>query len=146
MATTTLSGHAAPVSTGASRIRAFGIAAAVISAAAVWVIAVSVLGVHLTVRFGNASPQTIGIGFVVGATVIASLLGWALLAVLERRTHRARAIWTIVAVAALLVSLSLPLSAGTTVSTKAILAVMHLAVASVLIPVMRRRPASQGRS
>ena len=105
---------------------------------AVWIIAVPLLGLHLGVRFGNGSPQSVGVDFVVGATLIASLLGWGLLAMLERRSSRARTTWTVLAVAVLLVSLSLPLSAGTTASTKAVLAVMHVAAAAVLIPGLRR--------
>jgi hypothetical protein len=42
--------------------------------------------------------------------VVVSLLAWALLAVLERRTSSAQAIWRVVAVLALLLSLSAPLS------------------------------------
>ena len=117
--------------------RALSVGGAVIAAVAVWIIAVPLLGLHLIVRFGNGSPQSVGVDFVVGASFIASLLGWGLLAMLERRTSRARTIWTVVAMAVLLVSLSLPLSAGTTASTKSVLAVMHMSAAAVLIPGLR---------
>jgi Family of unknown function (DUF6069) len=133
--TTTLGPATATVRVGPAR--ALSVGGAIIAAAAVWVFAVPLLGLHLIVRFGNNAPQTVGLDFVVGATLIASLLGWGLLAMLERRTSRAHTIWTVVAIAVLLVSLSLPLSAGTTTSTKAALAVMHLAVAAVLITGLR---------
>jgi hypothetical protein len=117
--------------------RASGVAGAVIAAAAVWAIAVHLLGVHLLVRFGTGAPESVGIGYVLGATVIGSLVGWGLLVLLERRTSRARTIWTAIAVVAVLMSLSLPLYAGVSTSTKITLAVMHVAVAAVLILAMR---------
>lgn len=97
------------------------------------------LGAHLVVRFSSGAPQTIGIDFVVGASLVASLSAWGLLALLERRTSRARTIWTAVALVVLPVSLSLPLTAGTTASTRFALALMHVAVATVLIGSLRRR-------
>src|SRR5689334_2278045 len=41
---------------------------------------------------------------IIGFTVVFALLGWGVLALLERRSRRARAIWTGVAVAVLLLS------------------------------------------
>jgi hypothetical protein len=137
MASTTTREYTPAATTRLARTRALSIGGAVIAAVAVWIIAVPLLGLHLIVRFGNGSPETVGVDFVVGASVIASLVGWGLLAMLERRTSRARTIWTAVAIAVLLVSLSLPLTAGTTASTKAILAMMHVAAAAVLIPGLR---------
>jgi predicted permease len=137
MASTTAREYTTPTTASLRQTRALSVGGAVIAAVAVWVLAVPLLGVHLIVRFGNGSPQSVGVDFVVGATLIASLLGWGLLAMLEKRTSRARTIWTVVAIAVLLVSLSLPLSAGTTASTKAVLAVMHMAAAAVLIPGLR---------
>ncbi len=118
--------------------RALGVVGAVAAAVAVWAIAVPLLGVELLVRFGTGAPESVGIAYVLGASVIGSLAGWALLVLLERRTSRARTIWTAIAVVAVLLSLSLPLYAGVSTSTKITLAVMHAGVAAVLIPVMRR--------
>jgi hypothetical protein len=98
-----------------------------------------ILSTSLVIRFGNGAPQTIGIELVVIGSLTGSLLGLGSLVVLEKFTSRARTIWTAVAIGVLLVSLSLPLVAGTTASTKAALALTHLAVASVLIPTLRRR-------
>lgn len=137
MASTTTKVYTTPATARVGRTRASSVGGAVIAAVAVWVLAVPLLGLHLIVRFGNGSPQTIGIDFVVGASLMASLVGWGLLAFLERRSTRARTIWTLLAISVLLVSLSLPLSAGTTASTRAVLAVMHVAVAAVLIPGLR---------
>jgi hypothetical protein len=73
---------------------------------------------------------------VIGVTVAASLLGWLLLAQLERRTPHARLIWTAIALAALAASLALPLAAGTTSAAVAGLIVMHLTVGAVVIPAL----------
>jgi hypothetical protein len=60
-----------------------------------------------------------------------------LLAVLERLTRRARAAWTVCAVAALIASLAGPLAAQTTAASM-VLAGLHLLVAGVLITGLRR--------
>lgn len=119
------------------RARAIGVAAATVAALAVWAVAVPGIGVDLLVRFGTGAAQTVQPWFVLGAALAASLCGWGLLAMLERRTERARAIWTTVAVIVLLASLSLPAMAGVTVAASLTLASMHVAVAAVLIPVLR---------
>lgn len=146
MATSIAKGDTAPSFARRGLTRALSVAGATIAAVATWVAAVPVLGTQLLVRFGSGAPQPIGIGFVVGLGLVGSLLGWGLLAVLERLTSRARAVWTAVAVVVLLVSFSLPITAATTNSTLAGLAAMHLAVAAVLIPALRRSsPAQAGR-
>jgi predicted permease len=138
MATTTTMEDTALAIARVNRTRALSVAGAAIAALAVWAVAVPLLGLDLLVRFGNGAPQAVGIDFVLGASLVASLFGWGLLAVLERRTSRARTIWTAVAIVVVLVSLSLPLSTGITMSTRAALGLMHVAVAAVLIPALRR--------
>ena len=120
------------------RNRILGVAGATLAAVAVWVIEVPLLGIRLLTQFGNTAPQSVGIELVVVSSLAGSLAGWGLLAILERRFARARTIWTGIAIAVLLASLSLPVSAGTTITTKVALAMMHLAVAAVLIPTLRR--------
>ena len=137
---TTTSTTIQPIRPGALRMRgarALGVLAAAAAAAAVWAIAVPLFGVQLQVRFGSAL-QSVGIEAVLISSLLGSLFGWGVLALLEQRTARARTIWTGLATAGVLASLSLPLIAGATISTKATLAVMHLAVGAVLIPAMRR--------
>jgi peptidoglycan/LPS O-acetylase OafA/YrhL len=143
MATTTAMEYRTPATSRPGRTRALSVGGAIVAAVAVWVVAVPLLGLHLIIRFGSGAPQTIAVGFVVGATLIASLAAWGLLALLERRTARARSIWTIVAVAVLIVSLALPFSAGTTTTSKVVLALMHVAVAAVLIPGLRAGSSSR---
>ena len=120
------------------RNRILGVAGATLAAVAVWVIEVPLLGIRLLTQFGNTAPQGVGIELVVVSSLAGSLAGWGLLAILERRFARARTIWTGIAIAVLLASFSAPISAGTTTTTKVALAMMHLAVAAVLIPTLRR--------
>jgi hypothetical protein len=118
------------------RARALCAAGGALAAALVWVVEVPLLGIHLTVRFGAGHLQTIAVGQVIGVALAASLLGWLLLALIERRTPRARIIWTTIAVVVLAASLALPLSAATTTSAVAGLIVMHVAAGAAVIPVM----------
>jgi hypothetical protein len=120
------------------RTRALCAAGGALAAAAVWIIEVPLIGVHLSIRFGSGHPQTIGIGQVIGVSLAASLLGWLLLAILDKRTPRARAAWTSAALVALAASLALPLSAAATTAAATGLIVMHLAVAAAVIPPMAR--------
>ena len=136
---TTMTATSAPAITRAGRRRALCVMGAVAAAVAVWAVAVLGLGVHLTIRFGDGAPQSVAVGLVVGASLVGGLLGWGLLTLLERRTAAARAIWTATALVVLVISLSLPLIAATTFSAKVTLALMHVAVGSVLIAGLRRR-------
>jgi len=120
------------------RNRILGVAGATLAAAVVWAIEVPLVGIRLQTQFGNTAPQSVGIGLVVLSALAGSLAGWGLLAILEKRFARARAIWTGIAIAFLLVSFGAPISAGTTTTTKVALAMMHVAVAAVLIPTLRR--------
>jgi hypothetical protein len=70
---------------------------------------------------------------------VASLAAWGLLALLERLTAHPRTLWTAIAVLALLISLGGPLSGtGITSANRVALALMHLSVAAVLIPLLPR--------
>ena len=118
------------------RARALCAAGGALAAALAWIVEVPLLGIHLNFRFGTGHIQTIGVGQVIGVTVAASLLGWLLLALLERRTPHARLLWTTIALAALAASLALPLAFATTSSAAIGLVVMHVAVGAVVIPAM----------
>jgi Family of unknown function (DUF6069) len=118
------------------RARTLCAAGGALAAALAWIVEVPLLGIHLTFRFGAGHVQTIAIGQVIGVTLAASLLGWLLLALLERRTPHARLPWATIALAALAASLALPLAAATTTSAVTGLIVMHLTVGAVVIPAM----------
>jgi Family of unknown function (DUF6069) len=123
------------------RARLLGIVAAVLVAAAVWVLAELAFGSRLQAPAGTAAPEPVDIGplNVALASVLLSLVGWAVLAGLERLTRRARRLWLVVALVGLAASLSTPLS-GTGVSTanRMVLVLMHLAVGAVVISVLYR--------
>jgi hypothetical protein len=139
MHTTTASASASAVpQIKRARSRALCAAGGALAAALAWIVEVPLLGIHLTFRFGAGHVQTISVGQVIGVAVAASLLGWLLLALLERRTPRARLLWTVTAMTALAASLALPLAAATTTSAVAGLIVMHLAVGAVVIPALAR--------
>ncbi len=118
------------------RARALCAAGGALAAALAWIVEVPLLGIHLNVRFGAGHIQTITIGQVIGVAVAASLLGWLLLALLERRTPHARTLWTTIALAALAASLALPFAFATTSSAAIGLVVMHVTVGAVVIPAM----------
>jgi hypothetical protein len=118
------------------RARALSAAGGALAAALAWTAEVPLLGIHLNFRFGAGHIQTIAVGQVIGVAVAASLSGWLLLALLERRTPHARLLWTTIALAALAASLTLPLAVATTSSAVTGLVVMHVTVGAVVIPAM----------
>jgi Family of unknown function (DUF6069) len=118
------------------RARALCAAGGALAAALAWTVEVPLLGIHLNFRFGAGHVHTIGVGQVIGVAVAASLLGWLLLTLLERRTPRARLLWTTIALAVLAASLALPLTAATTSSAACGLIVLHLTVGAAVIPAM----------
>ncbi|WP_420077618.1 DUF6069 family protein [Streptomyces sp. JL3001] len=124
-----------------TRRRRVGVTAlAVVAPVLVWLIADPMLGHRLRIADGE---KTLDIGAVpvVVAALLASLCGWGLLAALECfGSRRARAIWTGVAGAVLAVSLLPFIGDGMDGGTRISLALMHLAVAAVLIPGLRGRP------
>ncbi len=135
MLTTTTTTSAVPhIERG--RARALCAVGGALAAAFAWIVEVPLLGIHLNFRFGAGHVQTIAIGQVIGVAVAASLFGWLLLELLERRTPHARLRWTTVALAALAASLALPLAVATTSSAVAGLIVLHLTVGAAVIPAM----------
>jgi Family of unknown function (DUF6069) len=146
MHTTTTAAPARPdIKVG--RARMLGAAGGTLAAACAWLVEVPLLGIHLDFRFGAGHIQTIALGQVIGVTVAASLLGWLLLALLERRTSHTRVLWTTIALASLAASLALPLAVATTASAVAGLIVMHLTVGAAVIPAMAHTArAHQGMS
>jgi hypothetical protein len=123
------------------RARLLGMVAAVLVAQAVWVLAKLVLGIRLQAPAGTAAPEPVDIGplNVALASVLVSLVGWAVLAGLERLTPRARRIWLVAALVGLAASLSTPLSGtGVSPANRLVLVLMHLTVGAVVISVLYR--------
>ncbi|MBA3418349.1 MAG: hypothetical protein H0U09_06530 [Geodermatophilaceae bacterium] len=121
------------------RRRWLAVVAAVAAAVAVWAVATFGLGVDVREPQRTGQARDLGAAKVVGVTAVVSLAGWALLAVLERFSARARRWWAAIAVVVAVASLVAPLTAaGVTGSSRVVLAGLHLIVGAVLIPLLYR--------
>lgn len=119
----------------------YAIAGAVLSTIALWTLA-RILDIDLVVDPKNGQPAgRIALPFAAAMTLVVSLLGWGTRALLDRFTRRAARIWTVLAGVVLVISFLPVLTVGASGGTRAMLALMHLAVAAVLIPVLGRRDA-----
>ena len=140
MHTTTTIAGAPDINQG--RTRALCAAGGALIAALAWTVEVPLLGIDLNFRFGTSHTQIIAVSQIIGASLAAVLLGWLLLALLERRTPHARTLWTGLALVGLAASLALPLAAATTTATTTSavvgLVVMHLTIGASVIPAMAR--------
>jgi hypothetical protein len=135
--TSSISKRSNPTVAGRRLHRTGAVVGAAAAALLVWVAAVPAAGLDLAVH-QNGQTQPVGPGAVVVSALFCGLVGWALLAVLERFGRRPHRVWTVVAVAVLVVSLAAPLASGVGTASRLVLAGMHLAVAAVLVPVLRR--------
>lgn len=118
--------------------RPLTVGGAAVAALVVWAVAVPLAGVALTVRMGGG-PQEVGPVSVVVASLVIGLAGWALLAVLERVASRPGRVWTVVALAVLVLSLLGPLGGAVGGGAMSVLIVMHLVVGGVLVGGLARR-------
>jgi Family of unknown function (DUF6069) len=132
MTATTLQGTRVSVRTPVAAVLG-----AIAAAVAIWAVATAA-GAELTVNYPGQPIQKITVLNVVLAALVGSLAGWGLLALLRRFTAKGRTVWTVIAIVAALLSLGGPLSAIATPGSKVSLVAMHLAVATVLIVVLRR--------
>lgn len=117
-------------------LRALMIFAAALSALATWAALTTLSGADTTVRT-DGSTREVGAESVIVTSLVAGLISWVLLALLERFTGRPRTIWTVVASVLLLLSLTGLLTVGVDVPAKSILVILHLVVAAILIPGFR---------
>lgn len=107
--------------------------AATAVAVALWVAAVPVAGVDLTV-----GATAVGLVPVVLACLVAGLAGWGLRAVLERVTARGGRAWVVIACVVLAVSCAGPLGAGSAAAVLVLLG-MHVLVGGILLAGLARR-------
>lgn len=126
---------------GRAGSRILVVAEAVLASILVWVIGEPLLGHDLVVTSPGQSAMDLGLAETIFMTVAFSLAGWAALAILERITARAAGIWTVAALAVLGVSFLPFADVEASGGSKAVLALMHVAVAAVLIPGLRRTSA-----
>lgn len=124
------------------RARALAVAATVAVTLAGWAVAGPLAGVRLAVRSGDTT-RVVGPASVAVVSLLVGLAAWGLLALLERVTGRARAIWIAVALVVLVLSLAGPLGGATPAATVSLLC-LHLSAGAVLIPLLART-AARGR-
>lgn len=129
---------ARPVATGyRRRYRAGAVLGVVLVNVVLWAVGRG-LGVDFVIT-SPGSTAAIDLPTVVIFSAGFALLGWGSLALLERFSSRARTVWTVLAIAVVALS-EVPIylvqgSAG----TKFFLTLIHVAVAAVLVPALRRR-------
>lgn len=120
------------------RRHAFAIGGALVATVLLWTVA-HLLGVRLRVDPGHGQPlQVVGLPVVAASTLVVSLLGSATRKVLDRLTDRAPAVWPVVAVTVLVLSLAPVAYVQASGGAKVTLGLMHVAVAAVLVPLLRR--------
>lgn len=105
------------------------IISAVVAAMAIWAISTFIGGVDLSV---NDGALEVGLLDVVVVSAGVGLVGWGLLAFLERQTSRAWTIWRTIAIVLLIVSMLGALGADTTLG-RTTLSLLHAAVGVILI-------------
>jgi hypothetical protein len=118
------------------RVRAYALGGAALATSAVWVVA-DAMGVDFRLTDSHSSV-VIGLPTVIGFTLLCAGLGWAALAVLERFTSRAIRSWTGLAATVLTLSMVPIFLEHATAGTRSSLVLIHLAVAAVLIPMLRK--------
>jgi hypothetical protein len=121
-------------------IRAIGCLGATLAAVTVWAVASAGFGVEVRApAMGERPAHDVTAANVAAAAAVASLAGWCLAALLERVTVHARWAWAAIAGLVLVASLGAPLTGeGITTASSTVLVLLHLTVAGVLIPVVRR--------
>ncbi|GIG00069.1 DUF6069 family protein [Catellatospora citrea] len=134
-----MTGTSLPPAATRLRVGALTVGGAVLAAVLLWTVA-QVLGIELRVdpRNGQA-PSAVGLPLTVTFTLAVSLLGWGTRALLGRFTRSAPVVWTILAGLVLLVSFLPLIVFEASGPAKTILALMHIAVAAVLISTFGRR-------
>ncbi len=119
-------------------LRLFAVAGAALAVVIVRLLADKAAGIDRhQPAFGTGTPGELSAGFAAAVAVIAALLGWGLLAGLGRLRARGRRLWPTLWLLALLASLGGPLSGhGVSAGARIALVCMHLAAATVLIPIL----------
>jgi hypothetical protein len=125
------------------RARASAAGGATIANIAVWTIA-SAFGVDFKLA-DSTGEAVVNLPTTIAFTLLFGMLGWGSLALLERFTRRARTVWTALATAVLLLSFVPICLEHASTGTKISLSLIHLTVAAVIVPVMRRSARRTGR-
>src|SRR6266571_5380326 len=122
------------------RRRASSVAVAVVSTSVIYLAASAAAVDFRLTDPGAAQALRLNLAAIVSVTLLFGVLGWAALAVVERRSRRARAVWSTLAGAVLLLSYVPIAIEQATPATKATLAIIHTTVALALLPMLRHSP------
>ena len=109
---------------------------AVAGALAGWAVLSPLAGIELVAQQGGRIE--VNAVYVFFASGVMAFAGWGLLAILERRTARARDTWTVIATIVCVLSIGSPLDRGIGLGAKLGLASLHLIVGAVVILGLRR--------
>lgn len=119
--------------------RILGVVLAAVAPLIVYVIA-RAAGVHPQTPGRSGGVQDLGAVAVVSTALVVGLVGWLVLALLERFSARGTRVWTVLAVVVFVLSLGAPLFLpGPSGSQRLTLALMHVCVAATLIPALGYR-------
>lgn len=124
------------------QIRTMAIVDAIVLNVVILIVARVVNGEYPMATVGD-DDQTIKFAQVIVVTALIGLVAWGLLALMERTTARAKAIWTAIAIVVFVLSLLGPLGSGVNTSSKVVLACMHIGAAVTITPLMRRSVPTQ---
>jgi hypothetical protein len=117
-------------------VRLIAVVGAVIGALISWIIITQAFSIELVARSGGPTMMPVGPAAVIMVSALACLVGWALLAILERKTKHAARIWTAIAAVVTVLSLAGPLNAGPSAAATIGLIVLHLVTAAVFVPLV----------
>ncbi|MGI8335857.1 DUF6069 family protein [Actinomadura scrupuli] len=138
----TATAAAAPQTTRTARtrrVRGLAVATATVSASVLY-LAAKAAGTDFTLTDpGKTQPHPLILPEITIFALVFALLGWGTLALLERLTHHAHTIWTTLATTVLLLSFAPIGIEHATTDTKIMLTLIHLTVATALIPMLRTR-------
>ncbi|MGI8516732.1 MAG: DUF6069 family protein [Acidimicrobiia bacterium] len=121
------------------------IAIAVVAAIVAWFVIESLFDVEMITPAMQGRPNMdISAVPIVLSVIVATLIGWGAMALVERRAQNPRRTWTTLAVVGTLLSLGAPFAGeGLDTTQRILLAVLHVVVAAVFIPLFARTAASR---
>lgn len=118
------------------RRRALGIVATLVVTLAVWLLG-HLAGADYWITDSQGSVRIDAL-VTTQVTVVLGLVGWGVLALLERLTRYGTTIWTVLAAVVVVASMIPIVLVEATTATRVALAAVHLAVGAVLVPAFVR--------
>lgn len=118
------------------RVWRVGLVAGVVASAATTVVAVLAAGAGVSLEIGGEKIPYVGFAYL---TMIGTLIGGVMAAVLARRARRPRSTFVRAAVALTVLSLLPDVIANADVATRLTLGVTHVVAAAIVVPVIAHR-------